>query len=55
LKRSFERFHRSRNVRSTTIEGSGVGLSICSEIVEFHNGTIKAFGENDMFTIKIIL
>lgn len=55
LKRFFERFYRSSNVRSTKIEGSGIGLSICSEIVEFHNGTIKAFGENDIFTIKIIL
>ena len=55
LKKYFERFYRSSDVRSTKIEGSGIGLSICSEIVEFHKGSIKAFGEDNNFIIKITL
>ena len=55
LKKYFERFYRSSDVRSTKIEGSGIGLSICSEIVEFHNGSIKARGEDNFFIIKITL
>lgn len=55
LKKYFERFYRSSDVRSTKIEGSGIGLSICSEIVEFHHGTMKAIGEDNFFKIKIIL
>lgn len=55
LKKYFERFYRSSEVRSTKIEGSGIGLSICSEIVEFHRGSIKARGEDNYFIIKIIL
>ena len=55
LKKYFERFYRSSDVRSTKIEGSGIGLSICSEIVEFHKGSIKAFGEDNNFVIKITL
>lgn len=55
LNKYFERFYRSSDVRNNKIEGNGIGLSIASEIVEVHNGTIKAFGENNEFTIKIIL
>lgn len=55
LKKYFERFYRSSQVRPTKIEGSGIGLSICSEIVDFHKGTIKAIGEGNYFIIKIIL
>lgn len=55
LKKYFERFYRSSEVRSTKVQGSGIGLSICSEIVEFHRGTIKATGDKNNFIIKIIL
>ena len=55
LKKYFERFYRSSEVRSTKIEGSGIGLSICSEIVEFHRGVIKAIGDENYFIIKIVL
>ena len=55
LDKYFERFYRSSEVRTNKIEGNGIGLSIASEIVEVHNGTIKAYGENNEFTIKVIL
>jgi len=55
LSKYFERFYRSSDARSTTIEGSGIGLSIGSDIVEFHSGTIKAMGKDNKFIIKILL
>jgi signal transduction histidine kinase/AmiR/NasT family two-component response regulator len=37
----FERFFRGEGVGSSTISGSGLGLSIAEEIVKLHNGEIK--------------
>jgi two-component system OmpR family sensor kinase len=37
----FERFYRTSEARSGHYEGSGLGLSICKEIVEAHNGSIS--------------
>lgn len=55
LSKYFERFYRSSDARTTSIEGSGIGLSIGSDIVEFHGGTIKATGIENKFIIKILL
>lgn len=41
----FERFYRGKNAGSSTIAGSGLGLSITKEIVERHQGTIEVASE----------
>jgi len=51
----FERFYRSEQVKSSGIEGSGIGLSVAREIVQLHEGRISAKGEKGFFKIKVEL
>jgi PAS domain S-box-containing protein len=37
----FERFHRIRDIRSRTHEGTGIGLSLVQELVKLHAGEVR--------------
>ncbi|WP_345255344.1 hybrid sensor histidine kinase/response regulator transcription factor [Flaviaesturariibacter amylovorans] len=42
LNRIFDRFYRGKEEDSTTISGTGIGLSFVRELVTLHGGTIRA-------------
>jgi PAS domain S-box-containing protein len=54
----FERFHRVKNARGRTFEGSGIGLALVQELVKLHGGTVRAESEVDRgttFTVSLPL
>jgi len=54
----FEKFHRSDNKVTDTIEGTGLGLAITRQIVEHYGGRIWASsmqGEGSVFTVTLPL
>lgn len=42
INKIFDRFYREDKSRNSDVEGSGIGLSICNEIIKAHNGYIEA-------------
>ena len=55
LPKVFERFHRVRNVRARTHEGTGIGLALVQELVRLHGGEVKVQseeGRGSTFTVS---
>jgi signal transduction histidine kinase len=50
----FDRFYRVDQSRSKEIEGSGLGLSICKEIVKLHGGRIEIKSGKGEGTIALV-
>ena len=56
LPKMFQRFHRVQNVVGRTHEGTGIGLSLVSELVKLHGGKIavqSTQAEGSVFTVSI--
>ncbi len=51
LDKLFDRLYRVDSSRNSSIEGSGVGLAICKEIIEAHGGSIWAENSDEKFNI----
>lgn len=45
--RIFERYYRIKDTHSTSISGFGIGLYLCREIIELHNGRIEVHNAPD--------
>ena len=56
LDRIFDRFYRSEHPEARSIEGSGIGLALVSELVALHGGRIEVastVGAGSTFTVRI--
>ena len=56
LPKMFERFHRVQNTTGRTYEGTGIGLSLVSELAKLHSGNISVnseVGVGSEFLVKI--
>lgn len=53
LKNLFEKFYRIDN--TADISGSGIGLSICKEIAQAHNGSIRAYNHDNGIRVEVTL
>ena len=53
----FERFHRVKQAKGRSYEGTGIGLSLIQELVRLHGGTIRVNSVVDRgtsFTVSIL-
>ncbi len=53
IKKVFGRFYQSSN--SANLEGSGVGLSLTSQLVELHHGSIRAVNTEDGVSFIVVI
>jgi PAS domain S-box len=54
LGKIFERFHRVRNAKSRTHEGTGIGLALVQELAHLHGGEVKVRSEEGKGTEFIV-
>ena len=58
LPRMFERFHRVKNSRGRTHEGTGIGLALVQELVKLHGGAVRVdsvLNQGSAFSVTIPL
>jgi PAS domain S-box-containing protein len=58
LPRIFERFHRVRNARARSHEGTGIGLALVQELVRLHGGNVSVTsieGRGTAFSVMVPL
>jgi signal transduction histidine kinase len=58
LPRVFERFHRVKEVKSRSHEGTGIGLALVRELVHLHGGEVDVesrLGAGTKFTVRLPL
>jgi PAS domain S-box-containing protein len=56
LPRMFERFHRVKDIRARTHEGTGIGLALVHELARLHGGSVTVASEEHQgstFTVTI--
>ncbi len=56
LPRVFERFHRVKETKSRTHEGTGIGLALTQELIHAHHGEVRAEskeGEGSTFFVTV--
>ena len=51
----FDKFYRAGSARTSTSGGAGLGLAIAREIIELHQGEIKADMEGTTITFTLRL
>ncbi|MBI3477617.1 MAG: response regulator [Acidobacteria bacterium] len=57
LPRVFERFHRVKDARSRTHEGTGIGLALVKELVSLHGGKVcveSEEGKGSVFSVSLL-
>lgn len=55
LERIFDQFFRLDSSRASATGGAGLGLAISKEIVELHNGSVKAESADESITFRVLL